>query len=71
MTIYIVVFECRQFHSRHWTPYANKEAFQSLYRQSFGKIIDQGITKFAAMRLCGADEALVKNLELAEQKATP
>jgi hypothetical protein len=64
---YIVVIEEHRFHTRHWTIYSSKEDFLSQYRQSSGKIIDQGISKFAAMRLCGANEAMVKDLELAEQ----
>lgn len=67
MDTYIVVIEEHRFHSRHWTSYSSKEAFLNQYRKSCGKIIDQGISKFAAMRLCGADEEMVKNLELAEQ----
>ncbi|HSV95112.1 MAG TPA: hypothetical protein VLH94_04050 [Spirochaetia bacterium] len=65
---YIVVFEDLHFKSRHWTPYESKEIFENQYQKSWGRIIAQGITRYAAMRLCGANEEMVRELELTEMK---
>lgn len=58
--MYYVVFENLGDRSRRYRAFDNKASFDHQYQPVWGRIVDEGVTKERALRLCGATAEIIE-----------